>query len=207
LGLVPKLVSIWKKSPSGPARCLAGKPVLTIQAGAGTLEVGGGVFTQVNEEAGGLLREYVLAKVAPADGMRVVDAYCGPGTWGRGAAGLGATVTGIDLLPGGQDDQEGAKGGSYRSVVGLVEEQLEGFLPADVVILNPPREGLKSNVPPVLLEHRPPRLIYVSCDPATLGRDLSRLADVYSLVDLQAFDLFPQTGHVETVACLEAGTS
>ena len=62
-----------------------------------------------------------------------------------------------------------------------------------------PRTGLPAELPPILRERGPRRLIYVSCDPATLARDLARLGPRYSLVELEAFDLFPQTAHVETV--------
>jgi 23S rRNA (uracil1939-C5)-methyltransferase len=73
-------------------------------------------------------------------------------------------------------------------------------MPADVVLINPPRTGIHENVASTL-QHAdvPPRgLIYVSCDPATLARDLTRMPR-YRIVSLRAFDMFPQTAHVETV--------
>jgi 23S rRNA (uracil1939-C5)-methyltransferase len=91
---------------------------------------------------------------------------------------------------------------------GLVEECLEELLPAELLIVNPPRTGLAKEVPPVIAAEAPLRLIYVSCDPATLARDLGALSDVFELQEVRAFDLFPQTAHVETVAVLtkrEAG--
>lgn len=203
---VSGLVSIWKRSPNGPAKCLAGKPALSIPAGPSALEVDGDVFTQVNEEAGGLLQNHVLEWIGDASGLRMVDAYCGPGTWGRTVAGRGGTVVGIDLRPGRSDDPGEDASGSFRVVAGRVEDHLERNLPADLVVLNPPREGLHPSIPTALEDHPPPRLIYVSCDPATLARDLGRLREGYTLRDLRSFDLFPQTGHVETVACLEHGS-
>jgi tRNA/tmRNA/rRNA uracil-C5-methylase (TrmA/RlmC/RlmD family) len=73
-------------------------------------------------------------------------------------------------------------------------------LPADVVIVNPPRTGLADPVPVQLEAARPrPRaIIYVSCNPATLGRDLARLPS-YRVASVRGFDMFPQTAHVETV--------
>jgi tRNA/tmRNA/rRNA uracil-C5-methylase (TrmA/RlmC/RlmD family) len=78
-------------------------------------------------------------------------------------------------------------------------------LPADVVIVNPPRIGLHERVATALQRHRQRvrAIVYVSCDPATLARDLTRLAG-YQIASIQAFDMFPQTAHVETVCELVA---
>ena len=74
------------------------------------------------------------------------------------------------------------------------------MLPADVVLLNPPRTGVEARVTGLLeqVSPRPRSVIYVSCDPATLARDLARLPS-YALASLRAYDMFPQTAHVETV--------
>jgi 23S rRNA (uracil1939-C5)-methyltransferase len=81
-----------------------------------------------------------------------------------------------------------------------VEDHLGAALPADVVLLNPPRAGVDAKVTDALQRVTPsPRaILYVSCDPATLARDLSRLTR-YRLADVRAYDMFPQTAHVETV--------
>ena len=71
-----------------------------------------------------------------------------------------------------------------------------------MVILNPPRDGVAEAVTDALLTQPPERIIYISCNPATLARDLRRLAPAFNLEALRAFDLFPQTAHVETVAVL-----
>ena len=81
-----------------------------------------------------------------------------------------------------------------------MEEVLSSLLPADVVVLNPPRTGVDGRVTEQLEEAEPaPRaIIYVSCNPATLARDLARMPR-YRIASLRAFDMFPQTAHVETV--------
>ncbi|MDQ3605449.1 MAG: 23S rRNA (uracil(1939)-C(5))-methyltransferase RlmD, partial [Gemmatimonadota bacterium] len=87
---------------------------------------------------------------------------------------------------------------------GPVEELLPGQLPAELVILNPPRAGVVAPVPDALMAQPPRRIIYVSCNPATLARDLRRLAPVFEVEHLRSFDLFPQTAHVETVVLLSS---
>jgi 23S rRNA (uracil1939-C5)-methyltransferase len=91
------------------------------------------------------------------------------------------------------------------AVEGTVEAQLERALPADVVVVNPPRGGLHARVPELLERAAagtygpaPRAVVYVSCNPATLARDLARLPSV-RVRELAPFDMFPQTAHVETV--------
>jgi 23S rRNA (uracil1939-C5)-methyltransferase len=87
-----------------------------------------------------------------------------------------------------------------RAIAGRVEDALPTALPADVVILNPPRAGVDARVTSTLEQATPaPRaVIYVSCDPATLARDIARMPR-WRIASLLAFDMFPQTAHVETV--------
>ena len=92
---------------------------------------------------------------------------------------------------------------SVRFDEGKAEALLPDLIPADVIILNPPRAGLSSRVAHILSSGRAEagaRLAYVSCDPATLARDLQRLERGWSLESVQPFDAFPGTAHVETVA-------
>jgi len=72
---------------------------------------------------------------------------------------------------------------------------------ADVVVVDPPREGLTSATIDSLLSLAAPRVVYLSCDPATLARDAAKLDAGYSLESVRGFDLFPQTPHVEALAC------
>ena len=89
-----------------------------------------------------------------------------------------------------------------RAIHGRVEDTIGGCLPADVVILNPPRAGVDRVVTDILLQApRPRRVLYMSCDPATLARDVSRLP-AYRVNSLRAYDMFPQTAHVEVVCDL-----
>ncbi|MGH7531879.1 MAG: 23S rRNA (uracil(1939)-C(5))-methyltransferase RlmD, partial [Gemmatimonadales bacterium] len=74
----------------------------------------------------------------------------------------------------------------------------------DVVVVNPPRVGMDATVVTGIAAARPRRIVYVSCDPATLARDVARFGAAFVVVSVRAFDLFPQTAHVETVLVLEA---
>jgi tRNA/tmRNA/rRNA uracil-C5-methylase (TrmA/RlmC/RlmD family) len=88
-----------------------------------------------------------------------------------------------------------------NAIAGRVEDHIGRLMPADVVIVNPPRTGLGEAVTSRLAAYPPGRLVYVSCDPATLARDLSRIG--MTLKSVTAFDMFPQTSHVETLAVAE----
>lgn len=189
---VPGLTGVWHLADD------ADEPVLV--DGQGTTSPGS--FRQVNDHAADLLRAHVVERAGTPD--RVVDAYCGSGAYGRLLAATGSRVTGIESEPHAcararTDAPEG-----FEVVEARVEDALEGALPADLVIVNPPRTGLDEGVADVLARHRPERIIYVSCDPATLARDVARLRPGYAVAGLRSFDLFPQTAHVETVAVLHA---
>ena len=95
-----------------------------------------------------------------------------------------------------------SRGPAAQRLAARVEHVLAALRPPDVVITNPPRTGMDARITEALERLRPERVVYVSCDPATLARDLSRLPG-YQLQDVRAFDLFPQTAHVETVVLLE----
>lgn len=206
IGKVPGLSGIWRRDRAGGEPVLlAGRSSIQERWGADSLEVSGGVFLQVNRRAAQLLEADVIGRAGELEGRKVLDAYCGIGLLARRYARDGADVVGIDID--GLAIAEAQRAApEARFVTGPVEEHIDDLLPADLVVLNPPRKGLARPIIQSLLANRPPRLIYVSCNPATLARDLSLLASGYSLVGLRSFDLFPQTAHVETVAELICNT-
>lgn len=196
---VDGLDSIWHRPGTAAPDLLAGAPGLPETWGDETLELSGAAFLQVNREAAALLEEHVLRIAAPAPGLRVVDAYCGAGLHARRLARAGAEVVGLEMDPDAIRAANAAAPDGATYLEGAVEELLSGVLPADLVILNPPRAGVEREVVEALLASPPPRIIYVSCNPATLGRDLQRLGGEYDVASVELFDLFPQTSHVETV--------
>ncbi len=103
---------------------------------------------------------------------------------------------------------EWARGRDSERPIRFIAAKAEDVLPTlpdpNAVIVNPPRGGLHWNVTLRLTSQPVARVVYISCDPATLARDLHRLSVNYGLAAVRSFDLFPQTAHVETVAVLEA---
>jgi 23S rRNA (uracil1939-C5)-methyltransferase len=199
----PALQAIWHRSAEGAApRLVAGS------SGA----VAAPAFTQVNPEAAALLVTHVLDTVGdarPGEGARgadAVDAYCGDGPYAVGLLERGWRVRAIEVDPAAcaaaRERAGGGRSGTLEVLEGGVEARLPEALPADVVIVNPPRSGLGSGVVDILRNRRVPRLVYVSCDPATLARDVAALGPGYAPRSIRCFDLFPQTAHVETVLAL-----
>jgi len=199
---VPGLVSVWHRPRDASPELAAGAPGLPETWGDETVELSGAAFLQVNRGAAALLEAHVAGLAGDVAGLRVVDAYCGVGFHARRLARAGAAVVGIELDPQAVDEATRAAPGGARFIEGPVEELIRAELPADLVILNPPRAGVHADVAEALALAPADRVIYVSCNPATLARDLKRMGDTYRLESVRAFDLFPQTAHVETVVLL-----
>ncbi|MDP2959367.1 MAG: class I SAM-dependent RNA methyltransferase [Longimicrobiales bacterium] len=200
LAQVPGLLGVWYHASGERAPVqVAGGPVHEAW-GEDRVPMAGQAFLQVNRGAAESLTAFVLAQAgAPA---RAIDAYCGIGVYGRALARRGWEVEGIELDA---DACAGARHDApagFRVWEGRAEDRLAELLPADLVVLNPPRTGLHEGVLAALTRRLPSTVVYVSCDPATLARDAGRLKEAYRLVDIRSFDLFPQTSHVETVAVL-----
>jgi 23S rRNA (uracil1939-C5)-methyltransferase len=146
------------------------------------------------------MRAYVLERVMSCEPQSVIDAYSGAGHTAIALDGLGIRVTAIELDAEASAWAATRLGASSRAINARVEDALPGVLPADVVLLNPPRAGVDKRVTETL-EAEADHLrgvVYVSCNPATLARDLARLPS-YRIESLRGFDMFPQTAHVETV--------
>lgn len=203
LAAVPALTSVWHRpSGAGEFRLLAGERGLADRWAEEDVELGGDVFTQVNRGAAALLESHVLGRVRAAAPATVLDAFCGVGVYARRLTREGLDVVGIESHPGAVEEARRAAPGA-RFLEGRVEALIGEALPVEAAVLNPPRAGLHAKVPERLRERPPARLVYVSCDPATLARDLKRLSGTYRVAGLRCFDLFPQTAHVETVVELE----
>jgi 23S rRNA (uracil1939-C5)-methyltransferase len=160
------------------------------------------VFEQVHPEMGDRVRAFALEQLGGVSGLKVWDLYAGIGETTARLAAMGALVESVELDGRAVREAE-SRGPDARRLTGRVEDLLHLLKAPDLVITNPPRTGMHERVTAELDRLRPGRLVYISCDPATLARDLRRLPGLRLRV-VQAFDLFPQTAHVETVAVLEA---
>ena len=157
-------------------------------------------FAQVNAEVAVNLRKHVMTTVSAYSPKKIVDAYSGAGETAIAFARGGAEVIAIEL------DSDAARWCALHlpegsvSMRARVEEALPKALPADAVVLNPPRAGTDQRVTEILQQtsQKPRVIVYVSCNPATLARDIARLPG-YRIASLVPFDMFPQTAHVETV--------
>ena len=206
LARIPGLQAVWQTfGRTGRApRLLAGEGSLPEQWEGEEFELRPTAFLQVNRAAVEPMRAAVLAAiVAKGEGRTVLDAYCGTGSYGREVARRGGRCIGIELDPGAaRAAREGAPE-AFRVVEGRVEDHLAGALPAEVAVLNPPRAGVAPGVMEALARAGVERIVYASCDPATLARDLQRLGEGYRISGFEIFDLFPQTAHLETLLVLD----
>ena len=163
-------------------------------------------FFQVNIDQTAQLIEVVRQAVNLSGNEVLLDAYTGVGTFAILLAPHVKRVYAIEESSAAvADARENAAGiENIEFLLGKTEEVLEDLPePPDVVILDPPRAGCQASALEKLLSLRPPRLVYVSCDPETLARDLKILcADAYAVEQIQPLDMFPQTHHVECVAVL-----
>jgi 23S rRNA (uracil1939-C5)-methyltransferase len=184
-------VTIWWQSAEGAPRAMAGadEPYPAT------------VFEQVHPAMGDRVRAHAVEALGPLDGRHVWDLYAGIGETTVALARGGASVESVESDRRAVNEAE-RRGPAARRHAARVEHVLAELRPPELVVTNPPRTGMDARVVEALARLRPRRVVYVSCDPATLARDLTRLPG-YRLTDVQAFDLFPQTAHVETVAVLD----
>jgi tRNA/tmRNA/rRNA uracil-C5-methylase (TrmA/RlmC/RlmD family) len=187
-----------------------GSGVLRERAGDREFRVSGSGFWQVHPGAAETLLDAVLSYAAPQPGEWALDLYCGVGLFAAGlaeAVGPDGAVFGLESDPAAVRDAHANLRDLPQARVerGRVEEALDrfGIERADLVVVDPPRAGLGRDVVDRIAALDALRVVYVSCDPATLARDLAWLAERgYRLDGLRAFDAFPMTHHVECVALL-----
>jgi 23S rRNA (uracil1939-C5)-methyltransferase len=187
----PSVTELWWKPENGRPRRVASR--------RGEAKAGAS-FAQVNARVAARLQAYVLERTRSYQPARVVDAYAGTGATAIPLAEEGRTVVAIEWDHDAVASLRQRLASPSSAIAGRVEDHLAAALPADVVLLNPPRNGVDARVTELLERAtvRPRAIIYVSCDPGTLARDLSRLPS-YRLVAIRSYDMFPQTAHVETV--------
>lgn len=166
-------------------------------------------FMQTNTRAAETMIE--LLRTWAGYGDTLLDLYCGTGTIGLNLADVFISVRGMECEPESvanaveTAERNGINNAAFES--GRVEKMLDKFpheRSQTVCIVDPPRAGLHPDVANALIKAGFPSLIYVSCNPLTLARDLKKLEAVYAIEDVQPLDFFPHTDHVETMVKLHA---
>ena len=168
-------------------------------------------FYQVNRDQAERLYEAAVKQAGLTGTETVLDLYCGTGTISLVLAKAAGRVIGVEIIPQAIED---AKENAVRNSIANAEFMCadagqaaqtfaETGIRPDVIVVDPPRKGLSPDVIEAMDRMSPERIVYVSCDPATLARDMKLLTERgYTLTHAEAFDLFPRCHHVESVVCL-----
>ena len=172
-------------------------------------------FYQVNHHQAQRLYQMAIAQAGITKTDTVLDLYCGVGTITLAMAGAAGKVIGVEVIPQAVEDarDNAARNGILNAEFfcgdagqAALELEKSGVRP-DVVVVDPPRKGLNADTIEALRRMSPKRIVYVSCDPATLARDVALLKERgYTLKTAAAADLFPRCAHVETVVLLSRKT-
>ncbi|MFD1472757.1 23S rRNA (uracil(1939)-C(5))-methyltransferase RlmD [Companilactobacillus mishanensis] len=167
-------------------------------------------FYQVNPTQTQRLYQLAIDKADLKGNETVVDAYSGIGTIGLSLADKAKKVTGIEVIKDAVEDAKrnadinGIKNADF--VVGKTEYVLNDWAKdkkkVDVLMVDPPRKGLAASLIDSIHNIKPKRIVYISCNPATLTRDLKALSDIYDMTDTTPVDMFPMTNHIESVTQL-----
>lgn len=212
---LPEVVSIIQNvNPSRTNKILGsenitlwGQDYFTDTLLGNTFEISASAFYQVNPQQTEKLYQTVLDYAELTGTETVIDAYCGIGTISLSLAKNAKEVYGIESVEAAVENaKNNAKLNNIDNVTfeaGLAEEVMvewsEKELAVDLLVVDPPRKGLEGTFIEATLAMMPKKIVYVSCNPATLARDLALLSEGgYSVEKVQPVDLFPQTNHVES---------
>lgn len=193
----------------GTTKKLEGKDTITETIGSYKFELGPDTFFQLNPVQTEKLYEVVKKAAKLSMKETVLDLYCGVGTIGLYLSKLAKEIVGVEVN---EVSIENAKTNAVINKVrnasffaGSVDEVLPKVLrekPADVLVCDPPRTGLGEYVCKTILKNEIKRVVYVSCNPATLAKDLAILSEKYKVNWIQPVDMFPNSSHVESIVLL-----
>jgi 23S rRNA (uracil1939-C5)-methyltransferase len=188
------LTHVWWHPAGGAARVMAG----------GDDPWPATIFAQVNPVVAGRVRDAAVEALGDVAGRRIWDLYAGAGEATAMLHARGASVTSVerDARAVALATRRGPHGPNRHA--GDVADWIGRLERPHAALVNPPRVGLESPACDALAASGAAVIVYVSCDPATLARDLRRLTDRYRVLTVSAWDQFPQTAHVESIAVLEA---
>ncbi|HEY9770182.1 MAG TPA: 23S rRNA (uracil(1939)-C(5))-methyltransferase RlmD [Coleofasciculaceae cyanobacterium] len=213
----PGLVGVCLNINSDRTNAILGKITHTVAGKSYLREIFAGVelhiaadtFFQVNTSAAELLLQAIIEQLNLIGNETIIDAYCGVGTFSLPLARKVSQVIGIELNPASiEQANNNAKINQIKNATfysGRVKHCLEQIeLQPDILLLDPPRKGCDPEVITAILNLQPSRIAYISCQPATLARDIKLLCQskMYQPVQIQPVDFFPQTTHVECCVIL-----
>ena len=186
---------------------LGGESMITDRIGERTFYISANSFFQTNTRGATALYQIVENFAALGGNETVVDLYCGTGSIALTLAAQAKSVTGFEISESAVNDAEinshlnGID--NCRFIRGDIRDKLPGMeLSPDLMIIDPPRAGMHKDVVKQVLTLAPERIVYVSCNPATLARDLGLMQAQYEVKEVQPVDMFPHTWHIEVVARL-----
>ena len=196
------LESYWWHDAAGRERLLAGEPTFSESWQGLEYALSPKVFLQCNRAVSQEMDAWLDERVGAPAGLRLVDLYAGVGARAIRWSQSGGDAAACEVDPEAAETCRAAatRAGAHVEVVcGRAEDHPDLPRGADVVVVNPPRSGLTGQVRSTLVCSDVPRVAYVSCDPATLARDLAELSTHFEILEVQPFDAFPQTAHVEVI--------
>lgn len=190
---------------------LAGKSCIKDKLGPFEFEISANSFFQTNTRGAEQLYRKVKEYAGLSGEETVVDLYSGTGTIPIWLADSAQEIIGMEIVESAIADARKNCSNNGISNCRFIAGDIKDCLPAvshkpDVMIIDPPRAGMHKDVVNQVLTLSPERMVYVSCNPATLARDLCMLKDRYDVVEVQPVDMFPHTYHIESVARLVAKT-
>lgn len=217
---IPHMTSLFQSINTGrrtveifgpKTKHLAGPATIPVQIGGITLQLSPQAFFQLNVDQAIRLYETAVSKIDPCDVM--VEAYCGIGAMSLLAHEKAAEIIGIENVPDAiRDAKANAEANHIKNVEFICADAADGLLKTaarrhiNTLLADPPRSGMDERMLEAVLKVHPDKIIYISCNPATLGRNLKELKHAYHVVTVIPFDLFPNTPHVESITVLEADT-
>ena len=187
---------------------VAGQTKLKDCIGDFEFEISANSFFQTNTRSAAMLYGKVKEFARLSGTESVLDLYSGTGTIAIFLSDAAREVVGMEIVASAVEDAEHNCRtnhiGNCRFVLGDIRERLADLKDSpDVMIIDPPRDGMHKDVLKQVMQTAPPRIVYVSCNPATLARDLSLLKEHYRIAEVQPVDMFPHTWHIESVTRLE----
>jgi 23S rRNA (uracil1939-C5)-methyltransferase len=212
----PNVVSVMNNINSSKASislgereiCIAGQKTIKDRIGDLEFEISANSFFQTHTFQAGALYRKVEEYADLSGDETVLDLYCGAGTISAWLARSAKKVLGVEMSEAAVRDAESnvrLNGiDNCEFIAGDMKDALPGVeTKPDVMIIDPPRAGMHKKVVSRVLEMAPPKIVYVSCNPATMARDIEMMKEKYQVLEAQPVDMFPHTWHIECVAKME----